>query len=394
MIRPSLLAEAPSLDTRADPAGDLRRTVWVLWGRVAIAAAGAHLVFLAVFLFLGLPLMVWVNVASVAIHLCCRWLSVLGRYVPAVVLLVSEVLVHAGIATRFLGPDSGFQFYVLTLVLPLLITLNGSVASKLGWIAAIGVYYGVLDAWTRHLPPVYAIDPQLVDGLRYFNLAGMLVIMAFVSLTYYSLVADAEQSLRALATTDPLTGLHNRRRMLDIARNAQANAMRHHRGLCVLLCDIDHFKNVNDGHGHEVGDLALQQVGQVLRASLRENDFVARWGGEEFLVLVVDADLDLAAQAAERMRRAVAQARVEVPAGPALALTVTIGVARLREGDTIDAAIARADTALYRGKADGRNRVTVTEPEPEPEPAGTVRAVAAWPSALSDAPILRVVQQL
>ena len=389
MIRLSPLAGAPRSRTGVDPAGDLRRTAWVPWGRVATAAASTHLVFLGVFLFLNLPLLAWVNVASVVILLGCRWLAVQGRYGPAVVLLVSEVLLHAGIAMRLLGPDSGFQFYVLILILPLLVRLKGSAANKIGWIAALGVCYGVLDAWTHHTAPFYAIGPQLLEAFRYFNLAGTLVIVAFVPLTHYSLVASAERSLRMKASTDPLTGLPNRRRILDIARSAQADDLRRGHGLCVLLCNIDHFKNVNDGHGHEVGDLALQQVGQVLRASLRANDVVARWGGEEFLVLVVDANLDLAAQAAERMRRAVAQARVELAAGPALTLTVTIGVARLRDGDTIDAAIARADTALYRGKADGRNRVSI-----ESEPLGAAQAAGAWPSALSDAPISQVVQQL
>ena len=197
----------------------------------------------------------------------------------------------------------------------------------------------------------------------------MVGIMAFFSLTYARLIHRAQTTLQAMATTDPLTGLNNRREMLEIINRTPPGQDLAGPAHCVLLCDIDHFKAINDTHGHEAGDSVLQVMGRVLTASLREQDAVARWGGEEFMVLVRDADQATALQAAERLRRAVAATLVPVPARDAadparalraatsIRLTMTVGVAQAREGEAIAAVIARADAALYRGKAAGRNRV-------------------------------------
>jgi len=163
--------------------------------------------------------------------------------------------------------------------------------------------------------------------------------------------------------------------MLEIAASRRCVAGRDATSLCVLLCDIDHFKAVNDQHGHDVGDRALQRVGSVLSGSLRGHDSVARWGGEEFLVLVLDGNFDTAVQTAERLRAAVAASAFDVasPGGQpvSLTVTVTIGVACVRAPEQIDSAIARADAALYRGKAAGRNCVAVEAPPKAEAPAAT-----------------------
>jgi diguanylate cyclase (GGDEF)-like protein len=340
---------------------------------VCVAAALAHLAFLLLFAALGMPLLVGANIASLGLFIGARALLVRRRNTLAIALIFGEMLVHATVASRLLGWDGGFHYYLLTIVGPLLVGMNGTMASKLTRLLAFGAGYAALDAWTSHSVPIYRLEPWLLDAIRYANIAGMLAIMAFVSMTYYRLVITAESALRRLASTDPLTGLHNRRQLLEIVsttRGSGAGAA----GMFVLLCDIDHFKLVNDNHGHETGDRVLQQVADAITAAVRTTDYVARWGGEEFVVLLSAADVASAMQTGERIRSAVASLSVQragsappalqvalgsVPAPETMhvPVTITIGVARLGPADTIDFALSSADAALYRGKAAGRDRV-------------------------------------
>lgn len=161
------------------------------------------------------------------------------------------------------------------------------------------------------------------------------------------------------AATDTLTGLLNRRSALELGRASLLTARREQRPLSVLVLDVDHFKRVNDTHGHATGDDALRSVAAVLRQCLRRSDLLARWGGEEFLVVLPDADGSIACELAERLRAAIASIEIPTRHG-VLNITTSIGLANLEPIDTdLEATIARADRALYRAKRGGRNRVTV-----------------------------------
>jgi two-component system cell cycle response regulator len=162
-----------------------------------------------------------------------------------------------------------------------------------------------------------------------------------------------------MAVTDPLTGLRNRlylRSYLEAAMRTQPAA--------ALLVDVDHFKAVNDAHGHTMGDAALHAVAERLRTHSRAADVVARWGGEEFVVAMVGATAEDAMAAAERLRAAVAEAPVaRDAAGAPLWTTVSIGVALAARGGAVDALLEAADAALYRAKRAGRDRVEFAGPE-------------------------------
>jgi len=345
----------PSAADRSLDVRDARRSFWLLMRTSAWMAVGAHTLFLALFAYIGAWPLAAVNVASIALYLACVRLLRKRRNRLVASLIVCEVLVHAAVAVVVIGGDSGFHYYLLAIVAPLVIGITGSDGNKLMRVSALGIFYIALDAYAHAMPPLHAIDRQTLAVLRYFNIGSTLAIMALLSLNYYRLVTDGERALRALATTDPLTGLHNRRRLLELARHELTLHARAPRPMCVLLCDVDHFKRVNDNHGHEVGDHALQALSRVLMAAVRQQDAVARWGGEEFLVLLCDATMPVALHAAERIRQAVAKTRIDERS-----LTITIGVAKYRAGEPLDGLIARADRALYRGKAQGRNQV---EPE-------------------------------
>ena len=165
---------------------------------------------------------------------------------------------------------------------------------------------------------------------------------------------EAVQTIGQLATRDPLTELCNRRAFINLAGQEMARARRNGHPIGVLMVDIDHFKHLNDEHGHAIGDLVLKEIANVLRTHLREPDIPCRWGGEEFVILLPDTGPEEALKIAERARQAIDQTTIEVD-GSSLHVTVTIGVAALEED--LDRAIDAADQAMYAGKAAGRNRV-------------------------------------
>ena len=166
------------------------------------------------------------------------------------------------------------------------------------------------------------------------------------------------QRLQEAALTDPLTGLGNRRVAFDRIDQEMSAARRRHRPVSVLMIDIDHFKQVNDQHGHDVGDAVLRQTAQALRETLRTPDTLCRIGGEEFLAICPDSSESEAWQCAERLRRGIAAAPVVLPGGQSLTVTVSIGVATIHP-DIVCAQdlVKEADLAVYRAKAAGRNRV-------------------------------------
>jgi diguanylate cyclase (GGDEF)-like protein len=171
-------------------------------------------------------------------------------------------------------------------------------------------------------------------------------------------LAQALAENRELATRDELTGLVNRRAMLDLMRLEQRRSLRSGNPLLLALLDIDHFKPINDEHGHSTGDRALQAFTAAVRASVRDTDVLARWGGEEFVLMLCDTRLDDGHELLERVRQAVAGLQV-LHAPEPVCFTVSAGLALHQVGDTIEYTLERADQALYAAKALGRNRVAV-----------------------------------
>jgi diguanylate cyclase (GGDEF)-like protein len=175
-----------------------------------------------------------------------------------------------------------------------------------------------------------------------------------------------EQELTREARTDALTGQYNRRAMEEIGTAAVAHARLERSPLAVVIADVDHFKQVNDAHGHAAGDRAIRAVAERLRAAMREGDALGRWGGEEFLAILPGATPAQAEAVAERMRLAVASQPIEGDAP--IHATISLGVAVLAPDDASPEPWARllrdADTAMYGAKAAGRNRTIVAQPAP------------------------------
>lgn len=241
---------------------------------------------------------------------------------------------------------------------------------------------------------VLKLSRLLAGGLDALNMAGQFQTVFYVYMCSLATIIPPfivwlvlrrlTDRLRDMAARDPLTRLLNRRGLTEAleARLQQPNA-----GARLLLIDIDHFKHVNDRHGHHAGDAVLCAIADVLRGAVREGDLLCRMGGEEFAAVCLDADEATAARVAERIRDAVASnAMLQAPDGEAVRCTVTVGIS----GDfDDDASLARAmqvaDAALFRGKRAGRNRVERGDAVAH-EDAGRTAGQSAEVSGLSPAP--------
>jgi diguanylate cyclase len=202
---------------------------------------------------------------------------------------------------------------------------------------------------------VYDVIPAVVV----VTMAGTVVLGRFLS--HENARLATEGMLRQEARSDPLTGLANRRHFEQAARRAVDAAEDNDRPLTVLAVDCDHFKAINDRHGHDVGDHVLMALAKVMTHCVRGDDLVARIGGEEFVVLLSNVGADTAAGLAERLRREVEQMVVPAPRGP-VRVTVSIGMAERRpERADLTEMLRAADRALYCAKSKGRNRVVMAK---------------------------------
>lgn len=176
-------------------------------------------------------------------------------------------------------------------------------------------------------------------------------------------MATLVEESRWMATTDALTGLLNRRAFLESTTREVARAKRYNEHLSVVLLDVDHFKHINDKRGHAAGDMVLSAVGKLLNRTLRTCDIVARWGGEEFVLVLPNTSLAGAEEVAERVRAELASAVINDGNGDAVPVTASFGVAAYGGAETLEQVIDRADRAMYLAKSGGRNRVVCDHPE-------------------------------
>ncbi|WP_192805162.1 diguanylate cyclase [Noviherbaspirillum aerium] len=217
------------------------------------------------------------------------------------------------------------------------------------------------------IPPTTFGDIRLLQAVSTVSFVTIVAcfLMVYERITAMAIVRldQALVKINELAIRDELTGAFNRRELLRLAERERQRAARSGAGFCLCLIDIDHFKEINDRHGHAAGDLALKQVVRQVQGEIRRIDMFGRYGGEEFLLLLVDAEMEDARVLVERVRQSIEG--MMLPGSMAgERLTVSIGIVRYRMPEAIDQTVSRADAALYHAKHTGRNRVVLGD-EPE-----------------------------
>lgn len=217
--------------------------------------------------------------------------------------------------------------------------LLAGIPSALDYAAGLSVFIALTAYYTR------AISQRLLEGIRLQHANGSLAAQLRAAL----------QKVELDAATDALTGQWNRRALDDVLKQQQAQFASSGRPFSILMLDIDFFKNVNDEFGHMVGDDVLRAFAQALRSFLRAGDFCARFGGEEFVVVLPETSLATAMEVGERIRHGIAQA--PLLSKPQVLATVSIGVATMTQARSIKDLFAAADAAVYLAKNEGRNQV-------------------------------------
>jgi len=201
----------------------------------------------------------------------------------------------------------------------------------------------------------YLVKPFDLDELRArVNIANRIIDLE-------RRLRESLDRVQKMATHDSLTDLYNRRALYEIAENELSRARRENKPVSLVMMDIDHFKNVNDEHGHNIGDQALRRVAYIILEKIRSYDTAGRWGGEEFLFVLPSTDQDEAKQIAERVRQGIESANIPLQGGKHLDLQASFGVSTSMPEDliTFDLLVHQADEALYDAKGEGRNRVCV-----------------------------------
>ena len=277
----------------------------------------------------------------IAIGLAALRRHPVGRVGVSVLLAVATLLTAAAIWATGGPPNATSALYMW-------ICLYAAYVLPERW--ALGFAIGCAASYlfvTAIAPPAFPPVAHLTTSIA--SLIGATLIVS----TLHTRLVVAMGRLELAARTDPLTGLANRRHFAEELEHELARARRSKRPLTMIVCDLDHFKDVNDTYGHMTGDEVLRLVGQVLADQSREVDLPARFGGEEFAVILPETDLDAGEIAAERLRREI-ERRTSVE-GPAI--TLSLGVACTQQvGMSPDALYRAADRALYAAKAQGRNR--------------------------------------
>lgn len=211
--------------------------------------------------------------------------------------------------------------------------------------------------------PAFAGNPllepyrELAD--RYAHMVRTFMKTVHISDSYQLRLKELNEVLDEAMRTDFLTGLMNRRAFFDRIEAELSRSRRHRWLLCILMADIDSFKDVNDRHGHDIGDKVLQETARTFASALRSEDLKVRWGGEEFLALLPETEAAGAEAAAEKLRSIIEGATFDVGGHP-IRVTISIGIAEER-GDDSEGAIRAADQALLEAKRKGRNRVVVAQ---------------------------------
>ncbi|MFW2513027.1 diguanylate cyclase [Demequina sp. SO4-13] len=330
------------------------------------------------------PLIVF-NLAMGVIYVLCILLARLGRQLGAALLTLGAAVVQLLVASAYVGWDAGLHLFML-LGAQLVFMVFTEAQRVLRWVWAFVALFGFL-ACQFLLPASSAIvqmPPVLLNALFSVNaLLTSSILFILAALSHFRAERArrraAELAARAeyLANTDVLTGLANRRPVMERLERLSVEGGEPY---CLAIADLDHFKDINDRYGHACGDRVLADIGSRLSASVRVTDSVGRWGGEEFVFVITDAELPDALVSMERVRAAIGGVSVACM-GHEHSITVSIGLTEGEYDGSPHHAIRRADEALYASKAGGRDRVSVIEAgSPTAADAALVHAETREPS--------------
>ena len=321
-------------------------------------ALSAHIVFIYFFYINNVPEMDIFNDLSILIFIFCIYLVKRKYYKLATIIVYIEVILHAILSTYYVGIESGFYYYIFVLVIvSLLVKQESTKAHIIKSILFMAAFFFMEIAFSN-IDPIYVIDVDTLLITRVLNIFGLL--MFSIPFMYYYISKDIETSkqMYSFATIDQLTNLYNRRYMDSIVEYEFSK--RDFTPLVLVLADIDFFKKINDTYGHHCGDEVLVEISKTLQNTIRHEDTISRWGGEEFLFFMPEASIENAKTLIARVQKNVADLSFTCDGVEDIKVTLTFVIAKREKGEEFDSALARADIALYDGKLAGRDCVVIS----------------------------------
>jgi diguanylate cyclase (GGDEF)-like protein len=226
----------------------------------------------------------------------------------------------------------------------------------------VGAFFIFRLFWSFYeIPPDDFMNAGLLSALAI--IAGEFLVILSSFSTIWMASDELQDELSEIARVDPLTGIYNRRAFDECCDIEFSRALRSGTSFAIIMCDLDHFKKVNDQHGHHIGDEVLRRFAAILKDRIRQHDVVARFGGEEFILLLPNNNSEQGLQVAEQLRAKTAATQITIDSNISLTLSASFGVAHYCTGDSEwSAVLHRADNALYAAKKQGRNRVVDLAP--------------------------------
>lgn len=341
----------------------------IKYSLIISAIGSVHVCLVILFCLLRVFPLVLLNIGSVMLYAGCLLAIRRDRDTRKVFYATYlEIIIQSFAATICIGWHFGFPQYVIALVpfgYYMCHTLLDSkrryvIATLLGLIAfAAFVSFRVLS---MYFGAIYQLDlPKWVElGVYIFNTFCNFAFLFMVTVIFLVEMQTQNAILDQMASIDPLTGLYNRRSMHSFLNHAKESEEK--TSFCLVMCDIDDFKKINDTYGHDAGDTVLKEIARIAQDQVDQHGQACRWGGEEML-LIINGDLEEVCRIAENIRHEV-ECFVFRLNGQSFHCSITIGIAPHRKGSTIDHTITHADNNLYYGKRNGKNRV-VSDAEPK-----------------------------
>lgn len=331
-----------------------------------------HSAFAVLYLTLSVPSLTIASALSIGVYYIALKLNIAGRLGWAWLLVNAELIVFT-LMSSFVVGDTGARDMLM--FLPMLFFLYPvSFKERIAYLVFIAVFYVALAGVELLRAPLHPLDSHVYEVLNIGMDATLIFGLAyFIFYTYRAVIKKEERfksdhqalreqydEMKALSMTDKLTGLYNRAKVEQVLSYEVERSARYNTIFSVILMDIDHFKSINDTHGHAVGDRALMDIAGILKNKARKTDIAGRWGGEEFIIICSETDAKGATIFAEKCRAAIQSYDFQMVGH----VTASFGVGQYMRGLDSAKLVEAVDKALYQSKAEGRNRVTICKDYP------------------------------
>ncbi len=328
-----------------------RRRSFHIFLRIYLFVTAIHIVFMPIFLWIDVPALTALNLLCIGVNSLTILLHLRGKLLPALLIKLPFVITLIVAAGMLLGNNIGVEYYFFIILFEFVISdlerrykiilsaiLLGTFLIMLQWL------FGLWGTWTLGEPAR--------EMLHALNLMTTFILITYIALQVYIVSEITERRFRSDAYKDSLTDVYNRRAIIERAESL----WRQQGSFALLLLDADHFKQVNDSYGHSAGDKVLRHIAQLLQHVLRERECIGRVGGEEFLILLPDANVDEAVKIASRLREELASQPCRL-GKRILSVTLSMGLAWSHEEQLLNDVIDLADRRLYLAKSSGRDQI-------------------------------------